>query len=352
MKNKYLRELERQINLAEDNKRTNTVRKRFLNKNNWDNRFSKFYILALFIYYIPLFIMSFRGNPISLVDFITLITLSISSGSFLQRKTDKNERKTTLSFTSASTNREIFEDEIEYAIECEKCHNRITALNCIKRKLSQNNPIIKYIDIKSNNELENRMKGIRQAMEKEFAQLDILSAKRILSERFKNVRNKSLSILKTLIDLFLGASVSSLFVLPMTFLEITFPPLVLVITFILCTISYLSLALKIKKDKKTVFEHFNESLEEQLPKDIKLDSFERREIEDQLRRTFTEIEDLTLDYIATEETLETLSSSEVGDTLMTTKDMAVTPSIEETFKTDAHEKPFLLQPKSDEGSKK
>lgn len=104
------------------------------------------------------------------------------------------------SFTNASTQSEKLEEEVKYSIELEKAKNRNNAIQQTIDSLNSNQSILnslssRYdindrIESKSSEDAQKKVEELSTLLESKTNELDILSAQKVLHEKFWRIRTK------------------------------------------------------------------------------------------------------------------------------------------------------------------
>ena len=110
-----------------------------------------------------------------------------------------NYKKKLKEFSNAETQTQILEEEIRNEIEFEKIKNKNIVINKVLKKVETENSTKELAEESSNEDLN----WTKNTLDTAFAELDVLSAKKVLYKRFNGVRNNSTTIMNIIIS-FIG----------------------------------------------------------------------------------------------------------------------------------------------------
>ncbi len=141
----------------------------------------------------------FSSLPVFVVP--TFIMSSVAVIGFAgQRFIKKNSREEMKTFSKAKSEKEKIEEEIEYAIAVEKAINKHAALGEMRKRLKQDEDVMNALkekyeisSIRSSVLYEGQKRLVDKLHEQlrvAFAELDRVSTKKVLNEKFRNYRYK------------------------------------------------------------------------------------------------------------------------------------------------------------------
>lgn len=176
---------------------------------------------------------------------IFLVGGSIAIGSAARIALEKKFRiKERLNaFSKAHTRNEKLEEEIYYQIEKEKANNRNKVINVTVESLNNeqmmvNDPNNEYDlnnkNLNSKKEIESELDDLSNQISKKYNELDVLTAQKVLFDRFYKINKRSSKITQTLIVAVLGA----LF----TLIAVSFPTLIIMNKALVNSVSSLFIA--------------------------------------------------------------------------------------------------------------
>ena len=132
-------------------------------------------------------------------------------------------------FSKAHTRSEKLEEEIYYQVEKEKANNRNKVINvtveCLNNEQmamddSNNKYDLNNKNLNSKKEIESELDDLSNQMNKKYNELDVLTAQKVLFDKFYKINKRSSKITQTLIVAVLGA----LF----TLIAVSFPTLIII----------------------------------------------------------------------------------------------------------------------------
>lgn len=187
----------------------------------------------------------------------TLIGCSLAIGTLSKNLLHKkyNLKNRLKSFSKATNNKEILEEEIYYQIESEKAMNRVKALDYTinnLKKISLNEDELKNND------------NISFILDEEYDTLDILTTKKVLHNNFWKTRDKSEKIMNTFRNSIIIGIIAFIFAnIPSTLFGALFTNLLIPISpLIIGTTAGFVYMLKRNNTYKKMFNKFNSTLNE------------------------------------------------------------------------------------------
>lgn len=178
-------------------------RMRIANANSFEYKATNILCFSLLGYLIVFLLSSiiFKNLSIPVLAYQTMvITSSIGLGTLFTNSILKEVKERLKMFSESKTDIEKLQEEVNYQIELEKACNRnkviketldtINSTESMVKELSNKYNITEKCSSRSKEELENSIEEISNLIKEKYNELDILSSKKVLHDRFWKIRSK------------------------------------------------------------------------------------------------------------------------------------------------------------------
>lgn len=265
---------------------------------------------------------------------IALIGSSLGIGTIgrilLDKKYQTKERLK--AFSTAKTQAEKLEEEVHYQIELEKANNRNKAIDESIKVLNANQTMLSRISGRydlydrtapqTKEEAQQKLEELTNIMKEQYEKLDLFTTKKVLQDRFREIRQKYLRRQTTMfVTMISGVFTMTIATFPIlmvpssSVLARLTVPIVSLITGIVGSSAYMS---KRNKDHRKVFDNLNSQLGENalienLDKKIESDLEEQKEIETLIEN---QIRNISLTEVQLQETKRHLDTHITGEDIL------------------------------------
>lgn len=245
----------------------------------------------------------------------------------LQWKSKTKERLK--SFTTARTQSEKLEEEVKYAIELEKAQNRNKAIKQIIDSLCANQAILNSLsnryDLSDNKkpqtreESQKRVAKLSILLNEKNDELDVLSIKKVLHEKFWKIRTKG----EKIIDIFIKSMIGGMFTMmysamtllmlrdSLAYTSISSSLISILTPFIAGTVVISGYMVKRNQDYKKAFDNLNDELgKNSLPCKIKESYEEQQDINNKIENKMREISIIGIELQEQKRYLESFADGE------------------------------------------
>lgn len=292
--------LDRQIANNKTALREARLRREITKNFNVENRMGSLLNYAVIPYFLLLVLGGITATPLEVPAFLMYLGISYCAGFVLQKTDDKYNRIKLSSFSDADTEEEVAKEGIKRTVEYDKIYSKILALQQIKDVLSREAKLEvmgEVSSLESTNELENKVKKIRQKIEEKGKTIDKLITESILAKSFSGKKGLCSRIGRIVYKFTLGVAGLSVFYLP----AMSINPGLIPVALPMCIVNALLYFKRILKEGDDQIKAYEELTRYEALDDAGLSE---EEVQESLQSTIREIVDLYLLLDRTHEQLE------------------------------------------------
>lgn len=284
--------------------------------------------------------------------------ISLGFGFIVRKIFDKKNKikERMKSFSTANTQSEKIQEEVKYTIEMEKTKNRNKAiqqtLNMLRTNQSAINSLSKKYDIygkkllQTEEETKKNVGEFSKLLDNKYAELDILTTKKVLNEKFRIVRSKTQRIADFIITGLIGITYTLIYLgFPIILTSISTRKYMqstrLMYLFVPLIASFIGVGgymVKRQKDYMKVFNNLNNELGvNALPKKIKNVEEEKKEIDSKIDKKIGEISIIEAELQEQKRIMESIQKDSDEKVLTTSKECTVDKSKQENLLESSYE---------------